>query len=152
MALTNTAGYAVYHAGPMQEWTQRHAVQHPTAGEIRGKKWLKDELQLTGCETSLGVLPPGAGTPFLHSHKQNEELYLFLTGSGEMLLDGESVAIEAGSSVRVDPPVVRAWRNTSDEVMYYLVIQSKAGSLEQWTRTDGVIHEGEPWPAEPENN
>ncbi len=36
---------------------------------------LHDKLGLTGAEISINVLPAGAGVPFVHYHKQNEEIY-----------------------------------------------------------------------------
>ncbi|MCA8985560.1 MAG: cupin domain-containing protein [Planctomycetaceae bacterium] len=138
-------GYTCYESGPMAEWYERHVVQHPKLGAVRGKKWLKEELQLTGMEVSVGVMAPGQGMSFSHAHKQNEELYLFLAGNGEMLLDGTCVPVSPGSAVRVAPPVSRAWRNTGAEPLYYLVIQARADSLQQWTASDGIVTGGDPW-------
>ena len=36
---------------------------------------LHDILGLTGAEVSINNLPAGVGVPFIHSHKQNEEIY-----------------------------------------------------------------------------
>jgi quercetin dioxygenase-like cupin family protein len=126
----------------------RYAVRHPATGEtVRGKVFLKEALDLCGMELSFGNLPPGAGTPFLHRHRENEEVYLFLSGIGQMQVDGETVAISAGTAVRVAPAGVRAWRNTSAEEMFYIVVQAKAGSLSHWTGSDGELIPGAPvWP------
>ena len=35
---------------------------------------LHDKLGLTGAEVSINTLPAGAGVPFVHAHKQNEEI------------------------------------------------------------------------------
>ena len=43
---------------------------------------LHDSLALTGAEVSINHLPAGAGVPFVHSHKQNEEIYGILSGKG----------------------------------------------------------------------
>ena len=37
---------------------------------------LHDVLGLTGAEISINNLPAGAGVPFVHSHKKNEEIYI----------------------------------------------------------------------------
>jgi len=37
---------------------------------------LKEALGLSGCELSINELPANVSVPFVHSHKQNEELYL----------------------------------------------------------------------------
>ena len=52
---------------------------------------LHDQLGLTGAEISINNLPAGAGVPFVHSHKQNEEIYVVLSGKGKAVIDGETV-------------------------------------------------------------
>ena len=71
---------------------------------------LHDQLGLTGCEVSINSLPAGAAVPFVHAHKQNEELYGVLSGSGEIWIDGEVHAINAGDWYRVSPSGKRAIR------------------------------------------
>ena len=44
---------------------------------------LHDKLSLTGAEISVNNLPAGAGVPFVHSHKKNEEIYIILSGQGK---------------------------------------------------------------------
>ena len=41
-----------------------------------GRTELHDALGLTGAEVSFNCLPAGAGVPFVHSHKNNEEIDL----------------------------------------------------------------------------
>ena len=71
------------------------------AGEARVE--LHDSLNLTGAEVSISNLPAGAGVPFVHSHKQNEEIYAVLSGRGTMVVDGEIVELQAGDWLRVAP-------------------------------------------------
>ena len=40
-----------------------------------GRVELHEALGLTGAEISINRLPAGAGVPFGHSHKENEEIY-----------------------------------------------------------------------------
>ena len=56
---------------------------------------LHDKLGLTGAEVSVNRLPAGAAVPFVHAHKQNEELYGVLEGRGELWIDGEVVEVKA---------------------------------------------------------
>ena len=39
-----------------------------------GRVELHDTLSLTGAEISINDLPAGANVPFVHSHKNNEEV------------------------------------------------------------------------------
>ena len=39
-----------------------------------GRVELHEKLSLTGAEISINQLPAGASVPFVHSHKNNEEI------------------------------------------------------------------------------
>ena len=58
---------------------------------VRGKLFIKELLGLTGMEISMNKLPAGVSVPFYHQHRENEETYVFLKGSGQMQVDGETV-------------------------------------------------------------
>jgi len=111
-------------------------VNVPT-GEARVE--LHDSLNLTGAEVSISNLPGGAGVPFVHSHKQNEEIYAVLSGRGTMVIDGETVELQAGDWLRVAPAGERQLSAAADSAISVICIQAKAGSLEGFTMTDGVV-------------
>ncbi len=120
---------------------------HKILGNVKGKNFLKDKLNLSGMEVSLNVLPAKAAVPFYHIHHDNEELYLFIKGQGQFQVDGTSFNIQEGSIVRVAPEGVRTWRNTSEEDLHYIVIQAKANSLQGGTTTDGAaVNKEVVWP------
>ena len=52
---------------------------------------LHEKLSLTGAEISLNELPAGANVPFVHYHKENEEIYGILSGNGKVIIDGEEI-------------------------------------------------------------
>ena len=78
--------------------------------------------------------------PFVHSHKQNEELYLVLKGGGTLFVDGEEKAVGEGDAIRIDPDGKRCFK-AGAQGMKFICIQTKRGSLEQYTNGDGVINE-----------
>jgi len=129
--------------GSPAQWHE-HELTHVRLGRVTGKVFLKATLGLTGMETSFGVLPPGRSVPFLHAHKQNEELYVVLSGEGEMQVDGEVIPLRAGTAVRIAPAGVRCLRATGAEPMAYLVVQAKADSLERFTTEDGLVPDRPP--------
>jgi uncharacterized cupin superfamily protein len=142
-----TALFSVKDYGDLESWSA-FQLPHPRFGVVPGKQFLRSELGLTGIEISLNSLSPGKAVPFLHGHRQNEELYLFLSGEGQMLLDGQAVPVKGGTAVRVAPPVLRSWRNTGKDQLTCVVIQAREGSLQQATTADGFISEATPtWPA-----
>ena len=49
---------------------------------------LHDQLSLTGAEISINHLPAGASVPFVHAHKNNEEIYGILEGKARRSLTG----------------------------------------------------------------
>lgn len=117
---------------------------HATVGDLSafaGKQFVKDCAGTTGCEISFSILNPGEAVPFFHSHKQNEEVYLILRGSGDFQVDDTAFPIAEGSIVRVATHCNRSLRCTSAGSMLYLCIQVKEGSLDQCTLNDGIITE-----------
>ena len=121
------------------------AVNFGCLNEVEnGKIFLKDATKTTGTEVSISVLPPRTDLPIFHSHKQNEETYIVLSGKGKFQVDDKVFDISEGSVVRVAPARLRGMTNTSDEQMAYIVIQAKADSLEQYTMEDGVILDAAP--------
>ncbi len=100
---------------------------------------LHDTLNLTGAEVSINALPAGAGVPFVHSHKQNEEIYGILEGEGEALIDEERVALKAGDWLRISPKAKRQFFASKQSGIKYICIQVKENSLENYTGTDATI-------------
>ena len=100
---------------------------------------LHDMLGLTGAEISVNFMPAGAGVPFVHAHKQNEEIYIILEGKGCMEIDGEKVALEANDFLRVSPEAKRQLSANDNSSIKYLCIQVKSGSLEEYTASDAVM-------------
>ncbi|MDE6000936.1 MAG: cupin domain-containing protein, partial [Clostridia bacterium] len=100
---------------------------------------LHDKLALTGAEISINFLPAGASVPFVHSHKQNEEIYAILCGEGSAEIDGEKVSLKSGDWLRVSPSAKRQFFASADKALKYVCIQVKADSLEGYTMTDAIV-------------
>lgn len=132
--------YAAYDSGTRSQWPD-HSLEIPGLGEIRGKQFLKDKLQFTGCEISVNSLPPGAAMPIYHQHQENEEVYVFIQGQGQMQIDGEVIDVKEGSVIRIAPSGVRTWRNNGNEPLQYIVIQMRENSLRQYGIGDGIVLE-----------
>lgn len=76
---------------------------------------LHNLLGLTGCEISINGLPAKAAVPFVHAHKQNEEVYGVLGGKGQLYIDGQVVDIKAGDWFVIRPNGHRAIHASDDE-------------------------------------
>lgn len=101
------------------------------------KLFLKDLLGLTGCEISLNKMAAGSKAPFAHKHKENEELWIVLKGTGSIGVDGKEYPVKEGSFLKIAPAGVRTISATTD--LEFLCIQTKAGSLTESTLTDAEI-------------
>lgn len=114
--------------------------------EIPGKVFVAEELRSTGAEVSFTTMPAGSGVDFLHTHKNNEELYIILKGNGEYQVDGNIFPVSEGSVVRVSPEGKRSYRNTGDDPLVMICIQSKNNSLDGLSVSDGeLLNEAVVW-------
>lgn len=100
---------------------------------------LHDKLNLTGAEVSINALPAGSNVPFVHSHKQNEEVYGIIEGAGKAVIDGETIELKTGDWLRISPEAKRQLFAAADSAIKYICIQVKANSLEEYTADDAII-------------
>ena len=107
--------------------------------KIPGKVFGGSSLQATGSEFSFQSFRPGTETGFLHTHKNHEELYFFLSGKGEFQVDDRIFPITEGTVVRVSPDGKRSVRNNGDTPLIMLCIQYKANTFNSEDANDGVI-------------
>lgn len=100
---------------------------------------LHDKLGLTGAEISINTLPAGECVPFIHSHKQNEEIYYILSGSGKVVIDSEEVNLVSGDWLKISPSAERQFFASKDNSISYICIQTKENSFEEFTANDAII-------------
>ena len=105
-----------------------------------GRVELHDALGLTGAEVSINALPAGAGVPFLHFHKENEEIYGILSGHGKAIIDGEEITLAAGDWLRIAPAAKRQFFAANGAGIVYVCVQVKANSLGGFTAEDAVVY------------
>lgn len=134
------ANFTAYESGVCKDWPA-HKVELPGLGEIPGKLFLKDMLGFTGCEISINSMAPGAGMPIYHQHQQNEEVYIFIQGKGQVQVDAEVIDVQEGSIVRIAPNGERIWRNNSNEPLLYIIVQVRENSLSQYGLGDATVPE-----------
>ena len=133
--------YSSFAAGKLSDLLE-YTLDHPRLGRtVKGKLFLNEILEFTGMQVSLNKLPAGVSVPFYHKHKENEELYIFTGGKGQIWIDGDIIDVAEGTCVRIAPEGDRVWRNNSSEDLYYIVIQARNNSLSQHTFEDGLPSE-----------
>jgi mannose-6-phosphate isomerase-like protein (cupin superfamily) len=82
---------------------QRFGVEGLEARFARGAL----ELQESGL--SYFRVAPGVRPPWGHTHSQQEEIYLVVSGHGRVKLDDEVIELKAWDAVRIPPGVMRAF-------------------------------------------
>jgi len=134
------SSYDILDIGAPDSWTD------PEGGPV-AKRFVDKEIPAQYIGTSANALEPGGEAPFWHTHDVLEEVYIFLSGRGQMALDEEVVDVQAGSVVRVGQGVMRAWRALPDspEALRWLCIRAGGDTLEGIGR-DGRLDRERPMP------
>lgn len=136
--ISENVNYSAIDIGRLDDLANYSLIHPKLKNIVEGKVFVKEASKATGAEISFQILPPKADLGYSHVHQQNEETYIILKGEGDFQVDDDSFPVSEGSVVRIAPQGKRSLRNSSDTSMVYMVIQSKAGSLEQWTTEDGI--------------
>lgn len=100
---------------------------------------LHDKLGLTGAEISINTISVGESVPFIHSHKQNEEIYYVISGSGKAIIDEEKVDLVSGDWIKISPEAQRQFFASKNNSISYICVQVKENSLEEFTANDAII-------------
>ncbi len=106
--------------------------------KCHSKLFLNNILNLTGAEISINSITKGANYSGKHIHKENEEIYIVLTGMGSILVNDKEINVKEGSIVRIKTGYARAIKSVSD-TMTYICIQVKENSLTGFTLTDAQM-------------
>jgi quercetin dioxygenase-like cupin family protein len=72
-------------------------------------RFARKHLNSRDLGVSLFRYAPNLRGPMAHSHREQEEAYVVVAGSGRVLLDGEPLELRQWDVVRVAPEVVRAF-------------------------------------------
>lgn len=136
--LTAGANYSAANFGKLTD-VKDYVLELGPEIKIPGKVFGGQVVGATGGEFSLQAFAPGQETGFLHTHKNHEELYFFLSGKGEFQVDGTVFPIEEGSVVRVAPDGKRSVRNNGSEPLVMLCVQYRGNTFTAEDAADGNI-------------
>src|SRR3954452_19547898 len=84
--------------------------------------------EIEQCSLAEEVLPPGA-TVGQHLHRQTEEIYYILTGSGEMTVNKETTFVGAGDAVFIPKNSSHTLTNIGTKAMTILLVCGPAHSF-----------------------
>jgi mannose-6-phosphate isomerase-like protein (cupin superfamily) len=83
-------------------------------GEVQEARFANGDLDAEQVGISLQKVKPGKRHAFAHRHKEAEEVYVVISGSGRVKLDDEVKEVGELDAVRVAPSVTRAFEAGDD--------------------------------------
>jgi quercetin dioxygenase-like cupin family protein len=116
-------------------------IEDSVAGRVPGMegRFSRKFLDSRDLGVSLFSYAPGTRNPGGHSHREQEEAYVVVAGSGRVRLDDELHDIRPWDVIRVAPEVVRAFEAGADGLQLVAVGGPKPEG------GDGVRSDA-PWP------
>jgi quercetin dioxygenase-like cupin family protein len=127
----------------MSDWTivNLHEIEDSAAGRAEGVEARMGRKQLGSRDLGVSLFryAPDLRNPMSHSHREQEEAYVVVGGSGRVRLDDEIRDLRRWDVVRVAPDVVRAFEAGPDGLELIAVGGPKPEG------GDGVLSES-PWP------
>jgi mannose-6-phosphate isomerase-like protein (cupin superfamily) len=109
----------------MPNYTRKNLAEIPNAAADRGTsvdaRFARSHLDSEHLGVSLFRYEPNFRSPFAHRHREQEEAYVIVEGSGRMRLDDEIIELAQWDVIRVAPQVVRAFEAGPDGLAYVAV-------------------------------
>ena len=124
------SNYSVAEIGPMDSWRDYFGGFRPDTNK-QGRRVVDHELKTEIIGFSVTSYEPGEEAGYWHSHSELEEVYVFLSGEGQMGLDKDVVDVHPGTVVHVGTGVMRTWRCKPDSPsqLRWLCIRAGGGLL-----------------------
>jgi mannose-6-phosphate isomerase-like protein (cupin superfamily) len=101
--------YTIKNLREVEDMAARQGV-----GEVQEARFAHGDLNAEQTGVSLQKVKPGKRHAIAHRHKQAEEVYVVVSGSGRMKLDDEVEEIRELDAIRVGPSVVRSFEAGDD--------------------------------------
>jgi mannose-6-phosphate isomerase-like protein (cupin superfamily) len=107
------SGYTIVNLRDLPDAGARFGLRETLAARFARKALESERSGL-----SLQRLAPAARSPFGHRHREQEETYVVLAGSGRIRLGDEVRELRAWDAIRVAPAVMRAFEAGPDGLEY----------------------------------
>jgi quercetin dioxygenase-like cupin family protein len=101
-------------------YTHKHLLEVEDAApglglaEWQESRFATDDLGASSTGVTLHRIRPGVRQGFAHRHREAEELYVVLAGSGRVKLGDDVLELRPLDAVRVSPEVLRTWEAGPD--------------------------------------
>lgn len=99
------------------DWTKKSFLRlrdHSPSDAPMQWKMARDALGTREVGVSRFTYAPGARMPFGHRHREQEEVYVVVGGSGRAKLGEQTVELAVWDVLRVGPPVIRSFEAGPD--------------------------------------
>jgi mannose-6-phosphate isomerase-like protein (cupin superfamily) len=117
---------ADYTLKNLKEDIEDSAVQYGLSPSLEAR-FGRDPLELQNSGVSYLRLAPGERVPWGHTHKQQEEVYVVVGGSGRIKLDDEIVDLRHWDAIRIAKETMRDVEAGPDGIELLLVGAPNAG-------------------------
>jgi mannose-6-phosphate isomerase-like protein (cupin superfamily) len=105
-------------------------------GELQEARFARTDLDAEQTGVSLMRVKPGQRQGFAHRHENAEEVYVILSGSGQIKLDDEIVDVGPLDAIRIAPSVKRSLAAGDDGLEYLAFGQHHEGDGDILTDED----------------
>ena len=102
-------GYARINIDEVEDLAAKYGM-----GELGEARYLREDVGAEAIGLTYYRMNPGRRTGFGHRHKEAEEMYVVLNGSGRVKVDDEILDLRARDIVRVAPAAVREFEAGPD--------------------------------------
>ncbi|GHV64778.1 hypothetical protein AGMMS49587_17840 [Spirochaetia bacterium] len=110
--------------------------------QLPGRKlrWLvrPDTTGTEFCAANMVRLDPGTTVSPAHSHEANEEVIYIISGSGDVLIDGEVYPLRTGSIAVFPKKSIHRLRNSGTEEMKVICFFAPPTDVPEYTLHEGV--------------
>jgi mannose-6-phosphate isomerase-like protein (cupin superfamily) len=93
-------------------------------------RFAHEDLDSEKSGVSYQVVKAGMRQPFAHKHKEMEEIYVVISGTGRVKLDDALEDVKPLDAVRISPEVVRAFEAGDDDLVLLAFSPRAAGDAE----------------------
>jgi mannose-6-phosphate isomerase-like protein (cupin superfamily) len=96
-------------------------LAHDGSGRIRTARVLDEASRSAFRFIDLTEIPPGCSVG-VHTHADDEEVYVIISGRGWMMLDGETFEVGSGDVIRNIPRGTHGLANAGNEPLTMVVL------------------------------
>jgi mannose-6-phosphate isomerase-like protein (cupin superfamily) len=118
---------AEYTLKNLKEDVEDSAVEYGLSPALE-TRFAREPLETERTAVSYLRVAPGERVPWGHTHKQQEEVYVVVNGSGRIKLDEDLVDLKQWDAVRIPPETMRNVEGGSDGIELILIGAPNVGS------------------------